>query len=74
MSAFWLGEVLFWLSRALSLVLWEEDGDGGEGKSESVKLICESEVSIILAFRVRISRICPMPLGRPGPFSLLSWL
>lgn len=73
MSAFRLGEVLFWLSRASSLVLWE-DGDGGEGKSESVRLICESDVSIILAFRVRISRICPTPLGRAGPFSLLSWL
>lgn len=49
-------------------VLWEEDGDwGGEGKSESVEVICESEVSIILAFRVRISRICRLRLGSAGP-------
>jgi hypothetical protein len=37
---------------------------------ESVKLICESEVTIILAFRVRISRICRLPLGRAGPSAL----
>lgn len=43
-------------------VLWE-----GERERESVGLICESEVSIILAFRVRISRICRMPLGRDAP-------
>lgn len=59
--------VLCWLSRALSLFCGRRWGLGGEGEAESVEVICESEVSIILAFRVRISRICRLPLGSAGP-------
>lgn len=64
------GWARIWFGLAVKSV--ESGFVGGGWGRESVKLICESEVSIILAFRVRISRICRSPLGRAGPSAFCS--